>query len=252
MNIDYAIVSTDGNQLYDGFWDLVKGCWNKIIGVKPILVTIGDEDSFEETKEHVLVSYKKVDGINTGLQSQIARLYVSSLFGEKTCLISDLDMIPLSKTYFVDNAKGVSNDSLLIYTSDAYGYQDQKRYPMCYNLATSKTFKEIMNIDSTFQDFAIKLNTLGLGWDTDEIFFGSCVFEWEQSNREKIVKLQRGFGTGYATKRIDRGNWGSHDFNLVLEEYYYDCHSLRPYNQYKQQINNLIYLMEQKNECKII
>ena len=251
MKIDYAIVSTDGNKLYDGFWDIVKNVWSKNIGIKPVLVTIGDDDSFVETEECVLISYKKIEGVNTGLQSQIARLYAVTQFNNKTCLISDLDMIPMSKSYFVDNAKDVCDDCLLIYTADAYGYNNQTRYPMCYNLASSETFQKIMNVEPTFEEFVNRLSSMGLGWDTDELFWGSCVFEWEKTNSDKIVKLERGFGEGFATRRLDRCCWGLYKPERVLEEYYFDCHSLRPISKHEKQINELIELMEKQNEYKI-
>jgi hypothetical protein len=139
MKIDYVIMSTDGNELYDDFWEINKSIWNNVIGIKPILVIIGDEDKIENNEDCIIIYYKKVEGVETSFQSQIARLYVTSLFLENTLLISDIDMIPLSKEYFINFADEVKENQILIYTADAYGYNQQKRYPMCYNLAKGKT-----------------------------------------------------------------------------------------------------------------
>lgn len=248
MKIDYVIVSTDGNSLYDGFDEIVKKVWFPLVGVKPIIVKIGESNFVEEFDDHLIVGYKKVEGVNTGLQSQIARLYVTSLFKDKTFLISDLDMIPLSKSYFIDNATPVDDNNVLIYTADAYGYGNQKRYPMCYNLAKGSTYHEIMNLDSTFEEFVKRLSDMKLGWDTDELFWGGCVYEFEQQNPNRITKLHRGFAEGFATKRIDRSNWHhpKNDFSKISQGEYIDSHMLRPYKTYKHQIDNLINLLEIK------
>lgn len=245
MKIDYVIVSTDGNTLYDNFSELVKKTWFNLVGVKPIIVSITDRDYVEKYDSFISVEYKKVDGIDSGFQSQISRLYATSLYKDKSFLISDLDMIPLNKSYFVDNAETIKDDELLIYTADAYGYVKQKRYPMCYNLAMGSTYHEIMNIDGSFSEFVYRLNSLKLGWDTDEVFWGKCVYSFEEKSPERIKKLIRGFGEGFATKRIDRCCWNhpSNDFSKVSEGFYIDSHLLRPYTLYKKEIDNLVSLL---------
>ena len=57
MKIDYVIMSTDGNELYDDFWEINKSIWNNVIGVKPILVIIGDEDKIETNEDCIIIYY---------------------------------------------------------------------------------------------------------------------------------------------------------------------------------------------------
>ena len=59
MRIDYSIVSTDFNPLYDGFWDLVKELWINRIGVKPILVCITDRELIEDHGSYTIANLKK-------------------------------------------------------------------------------------------------------------------------------------------------------------------------------------------------
>ena len=219
MKIDYVIMSTDGNELYDDFWEINKSIWNNVIGVKPILVIIGDENKIETNEDFIIICYKKVEGVETSFQAQIARLYVTSLFLENTLLISDIDMIPLSKDYFINFADEVTENQILIYTADAYGYNQQKRYPMCYNLAKGKTYHEILKFDTSFQEFVLRLKTLNIAplWDTDELYFGGCVYEFEKENHSRIIKKERGFREGYATNRIDRGYWSNIDYDKIPE-----------------------------------
>jgi hypothetical protein len=247
MKIDYVVMSTDGNELYDNFWDINKKIWKDFIGVKPILVIIGDEDGIIENDECIIVNYKKVDNIKTSFQSQISRLFVTKLFPTKTILTSDIDMIPLNKEYFTHNADNCLDNQFLNYVSDAYGYNNQMRYPICYNLAKGETYNEILDLNCTFEEFVHRLNNLNINplWDTDEIYLGSCVNKFEKTNEDRIVKIQRGFREGYATKRIDRNYWFSdeYNFNKISEGFYYDCHSLRPYKKYKEEIDKIVNLI---------
>jgi hypothetical protein len=169
------------------------------------------------------VTLKKVTGIKTSFQSQIARIYVTSLFPNNTLLISDIDMFPLSKKYFTDFAELGEDNQLLIYTADAYEYNDQMRYPMCYNLAKGITYSEIFDLNCTFHDFVNRIYSLKYEplWDSDELYLGMCINNFEKINKDRVLKKQRGFREGYATNRIDRGCWftANYDFNKISEQF---------------------------------
>lgn len=247
MKIDYVVVSTDNNPFYDGYWELVKKTWKDVAELKTILVTVGNEDYHEIFDDCELIGYKKVEDIPTSFQAQIARLFVTKTYINKTFLISDLDMVPLSKSYFIDNAEKADETSLLIYTSDAYGYNNQKRYPMCYNLAKGKVYNEILDLDCSFVEFVHRVKTLGFQplWDSDELYFGKCVYEFENKseNKHRLVKLQRGFKDGYATFRIDRDYWGREDFSKIREGYFIDSHLIRPYESNKKEISDMLFFL---------
>jgi hypothetical protein len=235
MKIDYAIVSTDDNPLYSEFWGPVKTLWFNLIGIKPLLVKISDNNNIEEYEDCIIHNIKKVEGINTGFQSQIARMYVTKFYKEKVCLTSDIDMLPLSKNYFVKDIETIDNDNLVIFSSDAY--QGVARYPICYNAAKGEIFNDIMQFENTFEEYCNKLFKMGLGWDTDELYFGKKVNIY--TNQEKIVKLNRGWEYGRAKKRIDRVFW-VYDMNNLKNQSYIDSHSLRPYFQYKSEIDKIV------------
>ena len=243
MKIDYVVVATDNNPFYDGYWEIVKKTWKHVVDVKAILVTIGDEDYHKIYDDYELIGYKKVDGIPTSFQSQVSRLFVTKTYPDKTFLTSDIDMIPLSKWYFVDNSENVDENSLLIYSADAYGYNNQIRYPMCYNLATGKVYNEIMDLNCSYEEFIHRLYSLNIEplWDTDELFWGKCVSEFETNpnTQNRVVKLHRGWGQG-AHLRIDRDYWSRYDFSKVKEGYYIDSHLERPYSLYKNNIDSLV------------
>ena len=253
MNLDYVIVSTDNNPFYDGYWEIVRDAWINVVGVKPILVVIGDYTFFDDYGDYIKLGYKKVDGIPTSFQSQISRLYATSTFIDKTFLISDLDMLPMSKSYFIDNSKNVDENNLIIYTSEVYGWVNQQRYAMCYNLGKGGTYNEILDLECSFEEFVHRLFSCNFSplWDTDELYLGKCVYEFEnkENNKNRITKLERGgWGEGYAAGRIDREYWGKYDFGKILEGFYIDSHLLRPYNENKEEIDKILNLLYKRNE----
>jgi hypothetical protein len=144
-------------------------------------------------------------------------------------------MLPLCKNYFVKDIETINNDNLVIFSSDAY--QGVVRYPICYNAAKGKVFNDIMKFEDTFEEYCIKLNDMGFGWDTDELYFGKMVNLYE--NQSIITKLNRGWEYGRAKKRIDRVYW-TYDENELKTQNYVDSHSLRPYSKYKNEIDKLI------------
>jgi hypothetical protein len=235
MKIDYVIVSSDDNPLYLDFWEIVKRLWIDLIGIKPILVKISDNDNVEDFGDYIIHNIKSVEGVNTGFQSQVARMYVTKYYQDYVCLTSDIDMLPLSKKYFTENIQVYNNDSLVIFSSDAY--KDINRYPICYNATKGKIFDEILQFDESFEDYTKKLLSFGWGWDTDELFFGMKVNSF--GNQDKIIKMSRGWERGIALHRIDRSKW-EYSTDELIKQNYIDSHSLRPYSEHKIEIDKLI------------
>ena len=61
-------------------------------------------------------------------------------------------------------------------------------------------------------------------YDSDELYLGKYVREFELKSPERLVKLERGFREGWAHKRIDRDYWSSDNYNFdrIKQRYYYD------------------------------
>lgn len=235
MKIDYVIVSCDDNPTYFDFWDVVKKLWFELVGIKPILVHITDNDEIVNYGDYIIHNIKSVEGVDTGFQSQVARMYVTKFYKNYVCLTSDIDMLPLSKNYYTSDITEYDDNSLLIFSSDAYS--NINRYPICYNAAKGSLFDEILGLDDTFEKYVKKLLSLNWGWDTDELFFGMKVNQYP--NQNKIIKLNRRWFDGVASKRIDRCKW-VYNIDDLRNHNYIDSHSLRPYLKYKQQIDLIV------------
>lgn len=235
MNIDYAIVSSDTNPMYYDFWPIVRKLWSSHIGIKPIFVYFSDKNSVEEYEDCIIHEYKPIDGVDTGFQSQLVRMFITKFYPEHVCLTSDIDMLPLSKEYFNTITLEYDENDMVILSADAY--PNINRYPICYNAAKGNTFNEILDLNCTFEEYVKRLSSYNWGWDTDELYFGMKVNEFKYQNR--IKKLNRGWSLGIANSRIDRVRWG-YVKNKLQKGDYIDSHSLRPYSKHKELINKLI------------
>ena len=119
MKIKYAILGSNMNPLYYDFWNIVSKVWKKKFNIIPVLGLICDEDSdFIETEYGLIKKFKSIPNISVALQSQIIRLYLPKFFKNDICIMSDIDMMPLSIDYFVNNLIKYDDDKIIIHSSD--------------------------------------------------------------------------------------------------------------------------------------
>lgn len=229
MNIDYIIISSNDNPLYYDFHDIVIEQWCKL-GFKVFFAHITDIDSdIINTNYGLYKKFKSVNNIDSGFQSQVVRMYIPTLLPNKNFLISDIDMLPLNKQYFLDRSDNIPDDRILIYSGQPY--DNVPYYPMCYILAKGEIFKNDLNINMNYNDFIIKMSKYSnLDWNTDEKYF----YQTTLSSENLIILRDRNF-----KMRLDRGNW-YYDQKKLMDGYYIDSHLLRPYNQYKNEIDKIL------------
>lgn len=239
MKIKYAIMGSTRNPLYYDFWPIISKTWKEIFDITPVLGLICDEDSDFIADEYGLVKkFKTIEGIDEGLQSQIVRFYLPTLLDD-ICITSDIDMVPLSKQYFIDNIKPFNDNNFYVMTSDNPECLRNLEYQMCYNIAKPETFKDVLKIDEKWDDFVNKIQKLGFGWTSDQRYLYDMVNAYP--NKDKIMLMNRGFIV-FANNRVDRAIW-RYDANSVKNGHYIDSHLLRPYKQYKSEIDSLINLL---------
>ena len=115
MRIDRVILSSNESKKYLDFWPIVSSAW-KQIGVEPTLIYTGKKE-LSNNNENILNFYIK--GINSAFVAQNIRLLAPSLFPDDVCLISDIDNMPLSKSYFLENIIDVKDNNFVIFRPSA-------------------------------------------------------------------------------------------------------------------------------------
>ena len=227
--IDYVIISSDDNPMYKDFYPIVAKRWLEL-GYKTYYLNISDSDEIIENEYGVIHKIKALDFVSTGFQSQVVRLF-SSNFIEGNIMMSDIDMLPINGEYYKQYVGELTNENVIIYSGQPYG--NVPYYPMCYVLSHSSNFKKYLDIENiNFSEYCKMLSdNYGQAWNTDENF----MYDRFQNYKENlVVKNDRDF-----SRRVDRGNW-IYSIDLLKRGHYIDSHMLRPYNQYRIQINKLI------------
>lgn len=235
LKIDRVILSSDSNPMYLDFWPIVAKIWKNNFNIVPTLALIGDETIKVDETIGDVIRFEPIQGIPNSFYSQVIRLLLPIIYENDTCLISDIDMIPLNLDYFTKPIEKINDDCFVVYRDKAYiGNYDL--FPMCYNVSKGKTFQEIFkikNINEIPEKIKFWFNSAdNRGWSTDEFLLHKYLINWSEQNR--LILLGQS-----VEKRVDRSNW-FYNINKIKNGYYIDSHSLRPYKQYKNEIDKLI------------
>ncbi len=243
MKIDRVILSGD-KSFYLDFWPYAARAWKQLLGVKPTLAVIGDVKV--DTSLGDVIRFKPIRGIPSGLQAQVIRLLLPTLFPNDVCIISDIDQLPINASYFRDKIAAISDDKFVVYNNKAYKHS-LKRVPMCYCVAQGKTFSEVFHVRSR-KDFAKKIKqwySLKHGFTTDERILYSYLKKWKHAH-SRCIRLGDTLGP-FDKRRINREFWGYDPLLLKKGDYYVDAHLLRPYKKYQPQLDRLARLAGIRN-----
>ena len=146
MKLEYAVVSSNSNPEYLDFWPYVAKAWKNLIGLEPVLLYIDNSEPpawvHEHGKVYYLVARSDWDIVQ---QSQCIRFWAANIL-DKPFIISDMDMLPISKDYYINHAEYIGDAGLISYSSDIIKYRwyrTNPQYPMCYLAGDPKSFSDV-------------------------------------------------------------------------------------------------------------
>lgn len=243
MKPDLVIHSSDSNPFYLDFWPLVSRVWKERFNIEPLLVFIGEDDvPISETYGRV-IRMKPIPDVPLYLQCQWIRFWIPSQFPDKVCLLSDIDMFPISKRYFVRQIAHIP-DSKYVHLNPTHQF-----IPVCYHVAKGSTFKQVLGLEDSWEDSIRNLCAMNMGHD--------CSID-DPSNPILKNKIQWGADEEYTTRkireypdpsvfvfvdrkhrRLDRSCWRWNSIEIETDEYA-DAHSIRPYSAHSEEIDRLI------------
>lgn len=238
FKIDRVILASDNNPTYLEFWPIVAKAWTQIVGVRPTLALIAGSDVEVDESLGDVIRFEPIAGIPTSLQAQVIRWLLPIYFEDEVSLVSDIDMIPLCKDYFIKSVANVPEDVFVTYRASV----DPGHYPMCYNAGMGRSFKKLFGINSIDDiPFIIKKwADLGWGWGTDERILYSTL-------QDKAKTGQKCINLGHpVNRRVDRADGLEYNAGALKRGDYIDAHLLRPYSKYKKQIDALAKAMNIK------
>lgn len=227
--------ASDRNKFYSDFAPYITSAWESF-GYEVNYILVDQDNHFADPK---IIPY--------GNQAQICRVLLPALYPDRICLTSDIDMLPLSKEYFLsatDKVEKRNKNTLFSLTSDAYrsSNENYKRHPICYLLAYGEVFSKITKISKKEEIGETMLNwwNEGYGWDTDEICFSKRLYSAIETKIIFLQEAKRGWNNGIANLRIDRSNW-NYDIKKLCNHEYIDSHMLRPLDEYRKDLNPLFF-----------
>lgn len=241
MKIGYAVVASDDNPMYLDFWPIVSKLWKRL-GITPVLLYFGNG---KPSEEHGVV-LRMLQREDLPLATCWARYWFAahSENADETIIISDIDMLPFSRWYFVDQLEKFDDNEYVHLNPCIETYT---RLPSCYHVAKGSRFKEMLELPDDFDESFRVLKSQNYNNENDYKATGHrqwCYDEFYASElllkKDSVLMLKR--DGGESGHRIDRTNW-VYDENKMRAEGYYDSHSIRPYAENKQQIDKLIELL---------
>lgn len=282
MKIDKIIFAADDSHFLD-FWPIQSKICKEVLNIEPVLFRITENDSeFYDDGYGLVKNVKKIKTINTGALSAIGRMFFTKYFPNDVCVVSDIDLLIINKNYLQNSIKNFEEDSFVIYVSDAYDenrtevkeYVNQEffeknigqLYPYYLNVGKGKTFNKILDTNCSFSEYLDRHKELGnktLFWGVDECYFSKCVNK--KNHSVKIEKLIRGYESPWkCSGRVERHrfpvqlkfnneinsqkNEGIYDFKNLKKDNIIEINLPRPYNRYKDEIDNVVNLILEKEK----
>lgn len=238
MKVGTIVTATDTNPLYMDFVPIFVKAWSTLIpeaDIRIVLVAESIPEQLQELSKH-LVLFPPIPGIHTAFQAQCIRLlYPREVTRDEGVLITDMDMLPMNRRYYVDSITGYSADSFVVYRDVCL----PSEISMCYNIAHPSVWKEIFG-DKSSQETLVEWHAPvyydgqhgGHGWNTDQLILVNKFNQWSGSKvilNDSITefrRLDRVLPFQFQDRQALRG--------LIKSGYYADYHCLRPYSQHKE------------------
>jgi hypothetical protein len=240
-------LSCNANPFYLEFWEPVSKLWTHKCGFEPWLFFVGDEKDVPPHYHGTVVRVPRVDGVPEHTQAQWARFFFTQSDPDCVWITSDIDMFPLSPEHFLRAPAPYADDCFVALNSDL-----RDLFPVCYNVASGRTFKEVLELEDTFEESVRTLyaststyehtvdGVVMRNWGADEEYTSRMICRFRTRHSHRVVQVPRpgGFPNG---RRIDRLRWG-YQAKLVKRDWYLDCHSLRPYSRHRREVDELVAL----------
>lgn len=177
MKLSGVLVACNENTHYLDFWPVVKEAWWRIAKLPCVMVYVGKNLPDHLKNDKAVIFFRAIDTWPTATQAQVIRLLYPALFKtDGAIMLSDMDMIPLQKDFFV---KGFDQFAPTQFVSLRGIDENEKQIYMCYVGATPTVWGEMFRI-KTVDDVRARLIEYSeqyqsngkhgsVGWCSDQI-----------------------------------------------------------------------------------
>ena len=114
MRITHCLMSSDSNPEYLDFWPVVAKAWLKL-DIRPVLFYIQTDknrhpEQIADCPVHIL---EPIPDISIKIQASSLRYWGCCYYPDNIVVISDIDLIPLSREFFIDRLREADDDSYI-------------------------------------------------------------------------------------------------------------------------------------------
>jgi hypothetical protein len=257
MKIDFVLTACDTNNYYLNLYPYVHKVWKEIFNLDCYLILINDNipKNLEMYKQYIIL-YENKYNIHTVFIAQVIRILYPCLFDNKNILITDVDILPISYSYFIESISEYKNENFITYT-DRYIKHDM--FAICYNVANSKIWKEIFNINNIedinekllkwFNKYAINIKETNYtgkkncnGWFTDQKQLYKKCIKWNNITNKIIIMNDNNLKFNRLHKNQKNTEYIMKNKELILDNIksYTDIHVFRQYHKHINYLNKII------------
>lgn len=253
MKFTDVLTATDNNPLYYKFVPIFIRAWKKLfpeIKIHIILISEQMIHELEPYSEYIKLFPPLKDVKSSFIAQNIRLLYPCLLETEGGVLITDMDIVPMNRDYYVKSIENIDNDKFVCYRQlECVGKNEMV---ICYNIALPKIWKQIFSINTlgdinyTLQNI-LNNNIKYVGhdnmpfWITDQLYLYECTQRWNKTNNNLVILND----DVTKFKRLDRNRFPNHTelvYNIQSGQFS-DYHMYRPYDKYKVINDRIIELL---------
>ena len=252
MYLDLCLLSCDLNSTYYEFYPLIRKFWKLKVGIDCILILVANEVPYS-LLEHSdsIILFPPLKNIPTAFQAQCIRLLYPCLLTQyKGIIISDMDIIPLNGDFFNNTIKDLNQKNTFCIYRDVISQHNQ--YPMCYCAASSDTWQNmfrvyIMNDIVTRLEEWYSKNDYSISSASSEMWAQDQLQLYKYVSLSLFIDIKRFTDDMTKFTRLDRGdiNFISNNKSEIKKAIdsgkYCDFHLPRPYEEYKDLLDDLLH-----------
>lgn len=254
MRVNRVILVSNDNPMYFQFWNKLSYTYKIKFGINPTLIYFGQKDDL--TKLNLLEDYGEIivyDNLKNiePWQYTWALFYFTKRYLNDVCVIMGIDQIPLGTFFLKDCVEHIDDYNYVMLIDNQYKLENKhpKKWdengfsPSAYHIAKGSTFLDIYKFEETFEDELKKISEHNLPtmwgnrWGMDEAYSSHILMNYE--DRKRIYDLSKTYD--FLNRRIDcyRNIEVPYDINLMNQNFYIECHSVRPYSNHTKYLDKL-------------
>lgn len=249
MKIGTVLVATDLNPLYVRFVPSFITAWKILVPEADIcVVLIADRlpPFLGRFADHIRL-FPPIPGVHSAFQAQCIRLlYPRLITRNEGVLITDMDMLPMNRSYYVDSIASIPDDHFVVYRDVCLPHE----ISMCYNVAHPSTWISMFGREDAVTLLRSWNTTVqysgehgGSGWNTDQVILVNSFNAWAgpktvlNDTITKFARLDRAYPQVFEDPSRLR--------DLIRQGVFADYHCLRPYDAYKEQNDFIVECLKQ-------